>query len=562
MGISLKPNHLKRYKNLAVLMLRYGRADLVKQTGLESALGEAMPENGSGPSPETAEHLAKDLEKMGPTFIKVGQFLSTRADLLPRAYLDALTRLQDNVEPVPFPDIERIVSEELGIRLSKAFATFDPVPVAAASLGQVHRATLRDGRDVAVKVQRPNIQGHILEDLDALMEVADYVDSHTQSGKRYRFTTMLEEFRKALLAELDYRLEARNLTALRENLRSFESIVVPAPVEDYVTHRVLAMEFIRGRKITSLSPLGRLDVDGNHLAEELCRAYLQQILVDGFFHADPHPGNVFLTEEGRIALIDLGMVARLAPDLQEQLLKLLLAVTEARAGEAATLMLQIGQPQKERFDELSFREKASDLVLNTLNRSVADVQHGRVLLEMAKIAADHDIRVPRELTMLGKTLLNVDRVSVHLDPEFDPNESIRRNTLEIAQRRMRNRFTPARLFSGVLEMTDFAEKLPQRLNAVFDAVSRNDFRIRVDAIDEVTLMVGIQKVANRITFGLVVAALIVGAALLMPIETNFRIFGYPGIAILCFLMAALTGFGLIAGIVLHDYREREKARRR
>ena len=559
MGVSLKPRHLKRYKDLVVLFVKYGRADLVQQSGLESVLGEPLPENGAGPTAADAVQLTDDLEKLGPTFIKVGQFLSTRPDLLPASYLEALTRLQNRVEPFPFEEVEAIVSEELGTRLSKAFESFDPKPVAAASLGQVHAACLRDGRPVAVKVQRPNIRGRILEDLEALDQVAEYLDAHTEAGRRYGFQPMLDEFRKALLAELDYRLEARNLATLGENLRDFPLIVVPAPVEDYVTHRVLTMDFIRGRKVTSVSPVRRLELNGGALAEELCRAYLHQTLVDGFFHADPHPGNVFLTEDGRLALLDLGMVARLGPEMQEHLLRLLLAVSEGRSDDAATLMIRIGQTA-ERFDEGAFRSQASDLVLNVRNRSVSDFQQGRVLLEIARIAADHSIRVPRELTMLGKALLNIDRVATHIDPEFDPSASIRRNAIEIAQRRMRKRLSPARLVSGLLEMTDFAERLPQRLNAMVDAVARNDFRIRVDAIDEVTLMVGIQKVANRIALGLVLAALIVGAALLMPVETDFRIFGYPGLAILLFMTAAIAGFGLILSIALHDFRERKTPR--
>src|SRR5713101_3707851 len=353
MGISVKAEHLKRYRDIAALFMKYGRSELVKNAGLEDVLAPepAAPPPGEA---ELAEQLAADLEKMGPTFIKIGQLLSTRADLLPLPYMEALARLQDKVEPFAFLEVEKIVSAELGVRLSKAFAEFEPEPIAAASLGQVHRAALRDGRQVAVKVQRPGIRDEILKDLEALAEIAAFADQHTEMGRRFGFTTILEEFRKALLRELDYRLEARNMEILATNLRAFERIVVPLPVADYTTSRVLTSDYIRGEKITKLSPLVRTEIDGEVLASQLFRAYLQQILVDGFVHADPHPGNVFLTDDKRVALLDLGMVTRIPPGMQEKVLRLLLAISEGRAEEAATVAITLGDAQP-LFDEKGLR---------------------------------------------------------------------------------------------------------------------------------------------------------------------------------------------------------------
>ncbi|HZE12517.1 MAG TPA: AarF/UbiB family protein, partial [Chthoniobacterales bacterium] len=286
MAISLKPQHLNRYRQIAWLFIKYGRSDLVKESGLEGTL--AAEQRVTPKEAAKADELADDLEKLGPTFVKLGQLLSTRVELLPQAYLDALTRLQDKVEAFPFDEVEKIVCSELGVRMSKAFSDFDVTPMAAASLGQVHKARLRDGRQVAVKVQRPGIREAMFEDLDALDEIAEFLDHHTAAGKRYGFCQMLDEFRKSLVRELDYRQEASNLTAIGENLRSFPHLIVPEPIADYSSSRVLTMQYVHGKKITDLSPLVRMEFDGGALAEELFRAYLQQILVDGFFHADPH----------------------------------------------------------------------------------------------------------------------------------------------------------------------------------------------------------------------------------------------------------------------------------
>jgi ubiquinone biosynthesis protein len=548
-GLSLKPQHLKRYKDVALLLIKYGRLDLVKAAGLDATL-EDEGEAGAGAEPAAVE-LADDLERMGPTFIKLGQLLSTRPDILPPAYLHALTRLQDRVEQFSFGETERIVAGELGIRLSRAFSEFEATPVAAASLGQVYRAAMRDGRRVAVKVQRPDIRERVAEDLDALEEIAEFLDEHTEVGRRYEFRKIVNEFRRSLLRELDYRQEAQNLTMLRRNLAEFDRIVVPAPIDDYTTSRVLTMEYIAGTKITLLSPVARLELAGAELAEQLFRAYLKQILVDGFFHADPHPGNVLVTDDGKIGLIDLGMVARIIPRVQEQLLQLLLAISEGQSDDAVRFAIKLGEP-REQFDEPEFARRVSDLVGRHQDAELRHIHVGTAMLEIGRAAGDTGLRLPTELALLGKTLLNLDQIGELLDPKFNPNASIRRNAAEIMRARLVKSASPGNLFSGILEMKDFVERLPARVNKILDAVANNQLAVKVDAIDEARLMAGFQKVANRITMGLLLAALIVGAALLMRIETEFRILGYPGLAIVFFLLATGGGVALMLSILFKD----------
>lgn len=556
MGISLKPEHVKRYRDIARLMLKYGRSDLVQSAGLEDALlqedatAAAAATQPASNTPQAAE-LADDLERLGPTFIKLGQLLSTRPDLLPQPYIDALARLQDNVEPFPAEESERIVAEELGVRVSKAFADFETEPIAAASLGQVHRAHLRDGRPVAVKVQRPGIRQQIAEDLDALDEIAQWMDKHTRTGRQYEFARTLQEFRKTLVNELDYRREAANLSTLGRNLAEFERIVVPSPVDDYTTSRVLTMEFVRGKKITSLSPLAHLEIDGAALAEELFRAYLKQILIDGFFHADPHPGNVFLTDDGRIALLDLGMVGRITPELQEQLVKLVLAISEGHGVEAAQITIDLGE-EKQGFDRARFVETTTDLVNAFQGSTAQDVQVGRIMLEVFRSAAENGIRLPVEMAMLGRALLALDQVGRTLDPEFDPNASIRRNVSGLMQQRMLKSLSPQRMFANLLEMNELVQKLPGRLNRVLDSVAEGGVTMHVRVGEELWLMEGMQKIANRLTTGLILAALIVGATMMMRVQTRFTIWGYPGIAMLFFLGAALLGLWLVISIFRAD----------
>ncbi len=557
MSISLKPEHLKRYKDIVMLFVKYGRSDLVRGTGLEGAMvEEEIAANSSAP---VADELADDLERLGPTFVKLGQLLSTRADLLPPAYLEALTRLQDKVGPFSFAEVEGIVQSELGVRLSKGFEWFEAKPVASASLGQVHRARLRDGREVVVKVQRPNIREQIVHDFDALEEAAGFLDAKTEVGHRYEFSGIVSELRKSLLRELDYREEAGNLRTFAENLREFQRVFVPRPVEDYTTSRVLTMDFIHGRKITDLGPLGRMEIDGPGLAQELFRAYLQQMLVDGVFHADPHPGNIFITEDSRIALLDLGMVGRITTHTQDNLLRLLLAVSEGRGEDAADITIRTGQ-KKDGFDETDFRRRIGDLVVRHTDASMNKIDAGAVVLEITRIAADCNYRLPPEFTLIAKALLNLDQVVYTLEPGFDPNKVIRGYASEIMQQRILKSLEPGHLMTNVIELKEFIEKLPTRVNKILDAVGNNDLQIKVDAFDEKVIMEGAQKVANRITAGLIVAAMIVGAALMMDVQTSFKLFGYPGFAMLFFLFAGFVGAYLIVTILFYDVPNKKRTR--
>lgn len=551
MALSLKREHLRRYRAIAALLVKYGRRDLVEQAGLDDGVDEAVGTTG-GP-PAKAEELAEDLEELGPTFVKLGQLLSTRPDVLPAPYVQALARLQDRARPFDFDEVEAIVERELGVRIAKGFAELDRTPMAAASLGQVHRAKLRDGRPVAVKVQRPGIRERITADLEALAEIADFVDRRTETGRRYRFSEMLAEFRRAMLAELDYRAEAHNLKVLAHNLAEYDRIVVPQPVDDYCTERVLTMELVGGRKVTSVGPLARLELDGTPLADELFRAYLQQVLCDGFFHADPHPGNVLLTDDGRLALLDVGMVARVSPELQDGLLKLLLAAGEGRGRQVAEAAIAMGE-RREHFDESAFIRRVSNLVAEHQGAPLQALAPGTVLAELCRTAGECGLWLPTELTMLGKALLNLDEVARTLDPSFDPNAAVNEHAATILRKRMVRTASPGNVLSGVLEAKEFAEKLPGRVNRVMDALAEGQVTLKVEGIDQRELLRGVHKLANRVTSGLVLAALIIGAAMLMRVDTASRLFGYPALAMVCFLLAAAGGVVLLVSIVAGDRR--------
>jgi len=565
--MKLSSSHLKRYRQIAALLWKYGRSDLAQQMSSEEGFGvDAVPAAEGQPAKDPAEpdagqaspeQLADDLEAMGPTYVKLGQVLAGRPDLLPDPYLKALARLQDKVKPFSYEEAEQIIMAELGVRISKAFSRFDPEPVAAASLGQVHRAALRDGRAVVVKVQRPNIRQQIAEDFEVLEQIAGFLDGHTALGRRHRFLVILAEFRLTIQQELNYEREAHNLVALGHNLRDFKLIQVPQPVADYSTRSVLTMEEVTGQKITALGPLDLLDLKGGPLAEELFKAYLQQVLLDGLFHADPHPGNVFVTDDGRLALIDLGMVGHTAPAMQENLLKVLLAVSEGNGEAVADIAIRMGEKLEE-FAPPEFRRRITQLVALRRDQGLEQLNVGRSLLEVSRTAQDNGLIVPSEMVLLGKTMLQLDEVGRILDPTFDANASIRRHAAALMARRMGKDFTQGNAYSALLEMKDFTTGLPSRLNRIMDLVVNSEVEVKVKASDARMVMDGMEKIANRITTGIVLAGLIVGASLLMRVATHFQLFGFPGLAIVCFLAAAAGSFWLVISIIVHDYRSRKK----
>jgi predicted unusual protein kinase regulating ubiquinone biosynthesis (AarF/ABC1/UbiB family) len=550
--MKLSAHYLKRYKDLAFLFLKYNQPGL-KSKFTQAEAAEQIKANGQ----RQAEELPRDLERLGPTFVKLGQLLSSRPDLLPPQYLKPLTRLQDRVRPFPYAEVEFIVENELGTRINKAFSAFEPKPLAAASLGQVHRAALHDGRPVVVKVQRPNIAKQLEDDFAALEEIARFLNRHTRLGQRFQLEKILEEFENTLAHELDYRREAANMVTLIAHLKMFQLIQIPSPVKDYTTQRILTMDYIEGTKITELSVLARLDLDGGALAEELFRAYLKQILVDGVFHADPHPGNILLTLNHRIALLDLGMVGHTTPAMQESLLKFLLAVSEGSSDEAAEVAVQMSNPSLN-FDEMNFRHRIGQLVAEQQNATLRTMNIGKAILEVGRSATQTGLYIPTELSLLGKTLLQLDQVGRTLEPDFDPNESIRRNASQILNQCLKSSFTEGKVFSTLLEAKNFLGTLPLRLNKILDAVGNAELNVIVKPSETEFLVESARKVANRITMGLVLAALIVGAALLMRVPSTFELFGYPGLAIACFLAAASGGFWLVLSILWQDHKSKQK----
>ncbi len=542
-----------RYVDLVRLLRRYGRSDLVSGAQLDEFSldepGSGGEGRGSGEE-DLARQFAADLERMGPTFVKLGQLLSTRFDLLPPAYTGALARLQDSVEPIPFTVVREVIETELGASIRERFNDVVVSPLASASIGQVHAATLRNGHEVVIKVQRPGVRETVRADMEVLGRLAALADSRTEAGRRFGFGQLLAHFRRSLAGELDYRREAKNLVTFAELTAEYDLLVVPRPVPEYTTSRLLTMDRIEGRKITDIGRLGLLDIDGGAIVEELFRAYLRMMLDHGVLHADPHPGNLMLTDDGRLALLDLGMTVSVPPRIQDAVVKLLLSISDGNGEEAALILADMGRPV-DGYDAAAFRDDVSHLIAESV-ASGADLRVGTVLVNLSRISGVHGVRPPAEMAMIGRAMLNLDEATSHLDPGFSPAECIRDNVSDIFASGLKA--APGGLLAAAIEAKDFTAQLPKRANVILDAMAAGQFRVRIDAIDESRLHLVLQRVANRLTLGLIIAATLVGAAFMMQVPSSWTLLGYPGIAIVFFLLAALAGIALAIWILVTDRR--------
>lgn len=559
----LKAEHAGRYTELALLFTRYGRKDFTLQTRLGEVPSAPVEDAELAPDVVArARAFAETLKSMGPTLVKFGQILSTRPDIVPLEYIKVLEELQDSLEPFSFAEVETTIENELKVRLSKAFASFDATPIAAASLGQVHRATMRDGREVVVKVQRPGVREVIEKDLEVFAEIAEFLEAHSTVAHKMNVVATVSHVRNTLLAELDYRQEARNTEILRRNLSEFPEIHVPIVLHDLSTERVLTTEMISGRKVSKLSPLSVIEHDYVELAAVLTRAYLKQICVDGFWHSDPHPGNVFLREgdDGmQIVLLDFGMTSRISGTFQDEVIRLLLGISTNRGQEVAETCIRLGTVQ-EGFDHDKFVNDISTFVTRYHDADLKQVNTGQMIFSVIAIANMNELQVPGELAMLAKTLLLLDAITRKLDPRFDAQKVIREYSENLISKKVAQKFHPRNFYTPLLDLNQLVIDLPRRTRDLLDqaVTGRLTFTMKLSQADD--LLAGMQKIANRITIGLVIAALIVGSSLMMRVPSRVQLFGYPILAILGYVVASAIGLYVVISTLMKDRRDRDRAK--
>jgi ubiquinone biosynthesis protein len=540
--------HLRRFQQIAQILARHGFGELLDLLGAAPVfpLARALRRR---PSLGPPQRLRMALEELGPTFVKLGQVLSTRPDLLPPAYIAELARLQDTVPPEPWEPVRAQLEAELGAPVEEVFATLDPEPIAAASLAQVHAATLPDGAEVVVKVQRPDIEATINVDLDILADVARLLQTRTPLGELYDLPGIVEEFAATLRAELDFYREGHNADRFRANFADEPYLYIPKVYWDYTTRRVLVMERIRGIKIDDIAALDAAGYDRYRIGLHAARMVIKEVLEDGFFHADPHPGNFFVMPGEVIGAMDFGMVGYLSRRTRTDLVRLYIAAVQLDEEAVVDQLVRMGVVGGA-VDRMGLQHDIGRLLRKYAGLPLKAIRARDMVEEAMPIAFRHHLRLPSELWLLGKTLAMMEGVGLKLVPDFDMFAVSR----PYVQRFMREMASPRAwmpsLIRGVGDWAQLLDMLPRTGMQLLTRAERGELEVSLRHQELGRALVYLDRLANRLALSILLAALIVGLALLVP---AFHLAERGGLitalVILGFALASLLGLWLVISIL-------------
>jgi ubiquinone biosynthesis protein len=537
------PRHLRRYRQIVEVLVRHGFSDALSQLGLGRRLGlplRLLRRDRAAAEITRAQRIRMAVEELGPTFIKFGQIISTRPDLLPPDFITELSRLQDSVPPEPWEPIKACIEEELGQPIEQIFATFDPQPIAAASLGQVHAATLSDGQEVIVKVQRPDIERIIDVDLDILYDLARLAQNRTPLGQTYNLVEIAEDFAFTLRGELDYRREGHNADRFRENFSDEPYLYIPKVHWDYTTRRVLVLERIYGIKIDDVEALDAAGYDRYRVAMHSARMITKEILEDGFFHADPHPGNFVVMPGEIIGLMDFGMVGHLAPADRADLAHLYIVAMQQDVPGAADQLMRMGVADHQ-VDRVAFERDLRRMMHKYYGLALGEFQISEILEEFMTVAFRHRLRFPSNLWLVGKTMGMIEGLGMVLAPDFDlfaaAQAYVRRYRLRMW---LPSEWGPSMVRSAS-DMADLMLRLPKQTTRLLEQVERGNLEAQVRMPDFIQATDRLDRIANRLALSMLTAAFTIAIGWVIPSLdltwpwgwlTWFVLAGFIGVSIL------------------------------
>lgn len=511
--------HGRRYREIADILARHGLGYVSSALGLARLVplhrGWLGHVRRAEPYTEP-EHLRLAIEELGAAFVKLGQILSTRPDLLPPAYLAELSKLQDATPPVRWNAIEAVIVAELGRPLIEVFATIDPTPLAAASIGQAHVATLLDGSEVVVKVRRPGIVEQVTEDLEILQDLALSASRHSELAAQYDLVGLAQEFADTLGAELDYVREGRSAERIAANFADDASVYLPRVYWEASTERVLTLERIHGIKINDLAALDTAGIDRQALAQHAARAVLKMVFEDGFFHADPHPGNFFVQPDGRIALIDFGMVGTVDDVSRERLVTLVLAVISQDSDRLVDAVLALGVT-RQRVDRVRLRRDLQQLVDRYIDRSLAELEVGPLVSDVLSVVRRHHLHLPVNLALMLKMAVMVEGLGAQLDPQFNLMTALQPFGQQLLLHRMSPAVWARRLGQAGIDAAQLGIELPAQVRRLLGDLERGALEVGIRAVDVEPVIQRLEGLTNRLILGMLASAFIVGLAVLMSV---------------------------------------------
>ncbi len=549
MRIWMSYRRFRRYRQIINVLIRNGFGSLVESLKFRRIYRKGKHEKIEYLSPR-AKRLRIVLEELGPTFIKVGQMLSTRADIVPPDIFQELQKLQDQVPPAPSEEIIQEVETQLKSPISEIFIEFDKEPIAAASIGQVHKARLKNGDMVVVKVQRPNIRRTIEEDIDILRTIAILAERHIQEAEVYGPVEFVDEFAKYIRNELDYTLEARNMERFTHIFADDKTIYIPKLYWEFTTGKILTMEMINGIKISQIDELRKHGYDPKRIAYKGAEAYLKQIFVHRFFHGDPHPGNIFILPGEVIGFMDFGIVGRLSPMMASRLNDLLIAIIQKDADKITENLLKISKVAGE-IDIESLQADVAEFIDKYYGMSLSQFQMSEMVREINEVSSRHRIRIDRQLSLLGRVLGEIEGLGRQLDPSFNVVPLIEPFARKLILHRNSPREILNRSSKIVKDYADIMTNLPKDLQSAIDKAKSGKLRIEFKHIGLEEIDSAMERSTSRLAFAIIVAALVISSALIMHLKPAMgpSVFGIPIIGASGYFIAAISGIWLLITII-------------
>ncbi|MCZ7401831.1 MAG: AarF/ABC1/UbiB kinase family protein [Candidatus Methanoperedens sp.] len=548
--------YVKRYREIVDVMVKHGFGYLVDRFGLRPF--RSFREKLFGPKPlkeqmlllSEAQRLRLALEELGPTFIKSGQILSTRHDLIPTEYIQELEKLQDRVRPFDFSEARNVIEKDFGgKKIEEIFQKFNPEQIASASIGQVYRATLSGGEEVAVKVMRPGIEELIENDLSILMSLAKFAQKHIKESKFFNPVGFVDEFSRIIRLEIDYTHEAQNANRFFLNFKESENVKIPKIYWEYTTKHVICQEFLEGLKITDIEKIEAQGMDRKKICLDFSYAYLKMIFEDSFYHADPHPGNILVSPVGKIIFLDFGMAGHIDPLLRENLTNLIIAIQLNDVDVLIEALTEMGLISDMGSESPLIKLKLDELLTNYYDLSSKFINPSDFLRDLIAIFAGTGGKVPSNIMLLSKTLIIREEISRKLDPEHNFGEL----TQPYVKKMLTDRAKASHLFKEaektISDLVRLMKNFPKRVNHLLAKAEKGTLKLELEHLGLDGLVEELDIMSNRLSFSMIIASLIVGSSLIIQTRMSPSLFGVPFLGIIGFLIAGFLGIGLLISII-------------
>ena len=547
---------IKRFNQILVALFEEGFDFLLTRIGLKrhvplSKRIKSKLKRREDLKPEI--RLRRIFEKLGPTFIKFGQVLSVRPDLVPKEYCVELEKLQDSVPSFSFEEVREIIEKDFGRRLENIFKDFERKPIASASISQVHKATLKTGEKVAVKVQRPNSKQLMETDIEIMFYIAGLLEKHFDNIKRYKPVKIVNEFKEWTEKELDFKIEARNAKRFYQNFRGSKTVYIPKVYDDLVSENVLTLEFIDGIELHNLKEIKKGNIDFNKIIKNGFEAIMTQVFVHGIFHADPHPGNLIIRKDNSIAFVDFGIVGYFDERLKNKSVDLLYGIV----GQNEELIMDTLVSMGLEGDTIDYEQLKADIafIIQPLQHSsIRDIKVSRVLEEILDIALKHKLRVPAPFVLFGKTIITLEGLALEYDPNFKLVETAKPFVEKLIERRKNPLYAWRTFVHNMDRYRKFFEDFPEKTERALDKIQKGTIKVDIEDTDIKKLSLEIDRSSNRVAYGLLIAALLITSAILIQIEKGPSILGIPFLSFFSFFFASVLMFVLFISILREKMR--------